>query len=228
MAPLYYRNAHAAIIVFDATQRDSFLDAKEWVTDVDAHTQDVLIIICANKMDKYREQKEQAARRRAESGRAHSSLSVSAKIKSPRARGGGGGDRERGREGEAGGSGGGGSDRTSRSQSSAGEYLDGSGGGEGEEGATDGDNLLKEALKYCIDQGFEFVQASAKTGENVREMFELIADKAREAMARADSAAAAAAADALRGGSSVLSDRNVRKIRRREKDSGDKCKCNLL
>ncbi|KAJ4459975.1 putative Ras-related protein Rab-5A [Paratrimastix pyriformis] len=52
LAPMYYRDAQGAIIVYDVTSRDSFERAREWVRDVKANAlPDLQIWLCANKTD---------------------------------------------------------------------------------------------------------------------------------------------------------------------------------
>eukprot|EP00753_Platysulcus_tardus_P007018 PLAT14776.1.p1 GENE.PLAT14776.1~~PLAT14776.1.p1 ORF type:complete len:179 (+),score=41.03 PLAT14776.1:254-790(+) len=52
MAPLYYRNAKAALLVFDVTNRSTFDAVKAWVTELRHHCDDdILIVIAGNKVD---------------------------------------------------------------------------------------------------------------------------------------------------------------------------------
>lgn len=52
MAPMYYRNAHAAILVYDATSPESFEKVAGWVSELQLHANnDILMILCANKSD---------------------------------------------------------------------------------------------------------------------------------------------------------------------------------
>ena len=52
MAPLYYRNAKAAVVVFDITDDRTFRKAKGWVDELKKHVpSDVVLIVCANKVD---------------------------------------------------------------------------------------------------------------------------------------------------------------------------------
>ena len=53
MAPMYYRGAKAAILVFDLTNEDSFHKSKSWLKDLKAHADsDVVVCIAGNKCDK--------------------------------------------------------------------------------------------------------------------------------------------------------------------------------
>ncbi|KAI8142189.1 small GTPase superfamily, partial [Fennellomyces sp. T-0311] len=52
MAPMYYRGAHAAILVYDITSEESFLDMNTWVEELKkAMTDDMVICIVGNKVD---------------------------------------------------------------------------------------------------------------------------------------------------------------------------------
>jgi len=57
LAPMYYRGAEAAIIVYDITSFDSFEGAKSWVKELKLYGQPIVVIaLAANKSDleKYR------------------------------------------------------------------------------------------------------------------------------------------------------------------------------
>ena len=52
LAPMYYRGANAAVIVYDITSLDSFERAKKWVTELDKQAQpDIVIALVGNKTD---------------------------------------------------------------------------------------------------------------------------------------------------------------------------------
>ena len=49
---MYYRNAHAAVIVFDITNYNSFERAQKWVNElVEKASGSVVIALCGNKLD---------------------------------------------------------------------------------------------------------------------------------------------------------------------------------
>lgn len=50
MAPLYYRNSDAALVVYDITDRSSFEDAKKWVEELEDNTEALLFLV-GNKCD---------------------------------------------------------------------------------------------------------------------------------------------------------------------------------
>uniref|UniRef100_A0A7S2NFX2 Uncharacterized protein n=1 Tax=Zooxanthella nutricula TaxID=1333877 RepID=A0A7S2NFX2_9DINO len=49
LAPMYYRGAAAAVVVYDITSRESFEAAKAWVVELSNH--DTLIALAGNKAD---------------------------------------------------------------------------------------------------------------------------------------------------------------------------------
>eukprot|EP00299_Pterocystis_sp_00344_P009783 c4227_g1_i1.p1 GENE.c4227_g1_i1~~c4227_g1_i1.p1 ORF type:complete len:213 (+),score=42.22 c4227_g1_i1:29-667(+) len=52
MLPLYYRGAHAAVLVFDVTTKKSFDDLRIWVQELKRHlNQDIVLAIACNKVD---------------------------------------------------------------------------------------------------------------------------------------------------------------------------------
>ena len=52
MAPLYYRKAKAAVVVFDVTDDRTFRKAKGWLDELKKHVaSNVVLCVCANKVD---------------------------------------------------------------------------------------------------------------------------------------------------------------------------------
>jgi small GTP-binding protein len=51
LTPMYYRNAMAAIVVFDVCNEDSFNAVRGWVDEIRENTGDTIIAICGNKID---------------------------------------------------------------------------------------------------------------------------------------------------------------------------------
>lgn len=52
MAPMYYRNANAALLVFDISQYNSFLEIKSWVSELQRNVQEPMILsLVGNKID---------------------------------------------------------------------------------------------------------------------------------------------------------------------------------
>lgn len=53
LAPMYYRNANAALVVYDVTQQDSIVKAQSWVNELKNKVGDEDLVIClvGNKVD---------------------------------------------------------------------------------------------------------------------------------------------------------------------------------
>ena len=51
LAPMYYRGAKAAVIVYDITDEDTFKGAKTWVSEIKKKSKNCLILLVGNKVD---------------------------------------------------------------------------------------------------------------------------------------------------------------------------------
>jgi small GTP-binding protein len=51
LTPMYYRNAVAAVVVFDVTNRHSFDQVQGWINELQTTAGQIIIVICANKID---------------------------------------------------------------------------------------------------------------------------------------------------------------------------------
>ena len=51
LTPMYYRNAHAAFVVFDVTNKPSFIAAEDWIKELRAGNEKVFIVLIGNKID---------------------------------------------------------------------------------------------------------------------------------------------------------------------------------
>lgn len=52
LAPMYYRNAQAALVVYDVTKPQSFIKARHWVKELQEQaSDDIIIALAANKVD---------------------------------------------------------------------------------------------------------------------------------------------------------------------------------
>jgi Rab family protein len=71
LAPMYYRSAMAAIIVFDLTNHESFEQVPAWINELQANVGSIVIAICGNKSGCYEARviDEEFARALAESAR---------------------------------------------------------------------------------------------------------------------------------------------------------------
>ena len=53
LAPMYYRGAHAAVVVFDITDAESFDKAQKWIRDLNRQAnQNIVICLVGNKIDR--------------------------------------------------------------------------------------------------------------------------------------------------------------------------------
>eukprot|EP01100_Stratorugosa_tubuloviscum_P013555 TRINITY_DN6851_c0_g1_i1.p1 TRINITY_DN6851_c0_g1~~TRINITY_DN6851_c0_g1_i1.p1 ORF type:complete len:201 (+),score=106.55 TRINITY_DN6851_c0_g1_i1:26-628(+) len=51
LAPMYYRDAHAAIVVFDITTQDSYSKSKKWISELRKVNENIVIAFVGNKID---------------------------------------------------------------------------------------------------------------------------------------------------------------------------------
>ena len=51
LAPMYYRGASAALVIYDITNNDSFNGAKRWIEELKRKTTSCFIILLGNKID---------------------------------------------------------------------------------------------------------------------------------------------------------------------------------
>lgn len=51
LAPMYYRSSVASFVVFDVTSRQTFVEAKDWITELRNNSPNTFIVLCGNKID---------------------------------------------------------------------------------------------------------------------------------------------------------------------------------
>lgn len=51
LTPLYYRNATAALVVYDITDKKSYIDALQWINELKEYDTNIVIGLCGNKLD---------------------------------------------------------------------------------------------------------------------------------------------------------------------------------
>lgn len=52
LAPMYYRNAHCALVVYDISEKESFENAKSWIRELQRHADaNIIISLVGNKLD---------------------------------------------------------------------------------------------------------------------------------------------------------------------------------
>jgi len=52
LAPMYYRNADAAVLVYDLTDPDSFSSVQSWYQELQKHVPNCIVFLTGNKLDK--------------------------------------------------------------------------------------------------------------------------------------------------------------------------------
>ncbi|EGP92275.1 unnamed protein product [Zymoseptoria tritici ST99CH_1A5] len=176
LAPMYYRNAQAALVVYDITKASSLVKARHWVAELQRQASPgIVIALVGNKLDLCEE------------------------------------------DGEGG-------------ENSTGEAdTEGEDTPEGEDVDAAARKVSKaEAKRYADEEGLLFFETSAKTGENVSEVFTAIANAIPEASlkgARAGATGGGGATQAALGSGAAGGDAN--RVNLNAKDSGAKegCAC---
>lgn len=51
LAPMYYRGAKVALVVYDITKYDTFKNAKKWINEIQEYNNDIIIMLIGNKHD---------------------------------------------------------------------------------------------------------------------------------------------------------------------------------
>ena len=51
LAPMYYRGAKAAVVVYDITSEDTFKGAKSWIKELKTKTKNCVVLLVGNKVD---------------------------------------------------------------------------------------------------------------------------------------------------------------------------------
>ncbi|KAI7279450.1 hypothetical protein KC345_g5345 [Hortaea werneckii] len=154
LAPMYYRNAQSALVVYDVTKKSSLTKARHWVAELQRQASPgIMIALVGNKKDLCEEDDEDD-----EGGDAG---------------GGEQGDGEDLQQEEGDGEGEEGQDQQRFSAST--------GDGNATAAATDDDNKtrkisVQEAQAYADEEGLLFFETSAKSGLNVNEVFTAIAN----------------------------------------------------
>jgi Ras-related protein Rab-5C len=82
LAKLYYRGAHAAIIVYDLTQPESLKKSRDWFKKVmtDQPNEDIVVALAGNKSDAPREDKLVDIRRAEEFARSEGLIHVEVRL----------------------------------------------------------------------------------------------------------------------------------------------------
>lgn len=155
LAPMYYRNAQAALVVYDITKASSLTKAQHWVAELQRQASPgIVIALVGNKADLVE----------ADSGVSDPEESTP-EPPSEAAEGGAGAEGAAGAEGEEGAEGG---DEAAPPAPEAAEDDD--------EDSDARKVATKTAKSYADEEGLLFFETSAKTGQNVPEVFTAIAN----------------------------------------------------
>ncbi|OAX83277.1 hypothetical protein ACJ72_02370 [Emergomyces africanus] len=159
LAPMYYRNAQAALVVYDLTKPSSLTKAKHWVAELQRQASPgIVIALVGNKLDLTNEDYNAAA---AASGRQASSPGSSGS-----ANGSPGPDASDGGDSESA------ADAVDQDADDDEEQEEGQ-----DSPAGDARKIsTREASSYAEEEGLLFFETSAKTGVNVPEVFTAIAN----------------------------------------------------
>ncbi|KAI9803709.1 MAG: hypothetical protein M1833_000621 [Piccolia ochrophora] len=148
LAPMYYRNAQSALVVYDLTKPSSLVKAKHWVAELQRQASPgIVIALVGNKLDLTNE-----------SSSGGSSSSAAAAAARPR----GGDDAAADGDGEAG---------------VLGDAEDDDDDDDADDGSGDARKVsTSEAKTYAEEESLLFFETSAKTGANVADVFTAIAN----------------------------------------------------
>ncbi|KAJ1915752.1 Vacuolar protein sorting-associated protein 21 [Tieghemiomyces parasiticus] len=147
LAPMYYRNAHAAIVVFDVTRASSLQKARTWVKELQRQGNlNMVIALVGNKLDLVQPSTAAAAAGEEEGDDETPTATESAPAASPGPQG---GDATEADDGDA---------------DSEPEFIP-------------RQVTTEEGEAYAAEAGLLYFEASAKTGEGVQSIFNEIAKK---------------------------------------------------
>ncbi|KAI7184944.1 hypothetical protein D0869_14631 [Hortaea werneckii] len=158
LAPMYYRNAQSALVVYDVTKKSSLTKARHWVAELQRQASPgIVIALVGNKKDLCEEEDESEGQQGAE-GAGEQQDDGEGQQQQQDESGEGGGEEE-------------GQDQPQQQKSSTTTAA----------GTADDDTKtrkisVQEAQQYADEEGLLFFETSAKSGLNVNEVFTAIAN----------------------------------------------------
>ncbi|KAK2743661.1 hypothetical protein FQN57_004770 [Myotisia sp. PD_48] len=206
LAPMYYRNAQAALVVYDLTKPSSLVKAKHWVAELQRQASPgIVIALVGNKLDLTNED--------SGSGRVSESSDSGTRVSdvgSP------------GPDSRA-------NDETVSPIDETDEVREAGGQDDDDHQESDGDARkvsTQEARSYAEAEGLLFFETSAKTGLNVAEVFTAIANAIPEASLKpARGIGAGAGAGSLGAGSRLGEDARINLRERGTANAKEGCAC---
>ncbi|KAI7214284.1 putative rab GTPase Vps21/Ypt51 [Hortaea werneckii] len=153
LAPMYYRNAQSALVVYDVTKKSSLTKARHWVAELQRQASPgIVIALVGNKKDLCEEEDENDGQGSAEGGEQQED--------------GEGQQQQQAEDGEGEEEG---QDQQPKSSTSA-------AGGIADDDTKTRKISVQEAQQYADEEGLLFFETSAKSGLNVNEVFTAIAN----------------------------------------------------
>ncbi|EXJ85619.1 rab family, other [Capronia coronata CBS 617.96] len=180
LAPMYYRNAQAALVVYDLTKPTSLIKAKHWVAELQRQASPgIVIALVGNKLDLCAESSDES------DGAADASAAT--------------------------------------------DDDDDAGAEPVEAEPTDNGDARKistrEAKSYAEEEGLLFFETSAKTGNNVADVFSAIANAIPETSLKGARGAAGGGTQAALAGAANRADEARINLAERAKQKSDNCAC---
>ncbi|KAI5300018.1 hypothetical protein KEM56_002808 [Ascosphaera pollenicola] len=172
LAPMYYRNAQAALVVYDITKPSSLTKAKHWVAELQRQASPgIVIALVGNKLDLTNEAGDE---HRGDGGQGVSSPAPIDGGASDNHEGGDAdGDAENDESRETDGPDGDSAGATQHTE----HDVDTDADADADTAASDARKIsTREAQSYAENEGLLFFEASAKSGKNVTEVFTAIAN----------------------------------------------------
>ncbi|KAI7708033.1 hypothetical protein KC353_g11284 [Hortaea werneckii] len=180
LAPMYYRNAQSALVVYDVTKKSSLTKARHWVAELQRQASPgIVIALVGNKKDLCEEEDESEGQGSAEGAGEQQ-------------------DDGEGQQQEESGEGEGeeGQDQQPQQQKSSTTTA----GGTADDDTKTRKISVQEAQQYADEEGLLFFETSAKSGLNVNEVFTAIANAIPETSLKGARGGAAGGGSAAGGG----------------------------
>ncbi|KAI7343998.1 hypothetical protein KC354_g15392 [Hortaea werneckii] len=155
LAPMYYRNAQSALVVYDVTKKSSLTKARHWVAELQRQASPgIVIALVGNKKDLCEEEDESEGQGDAEGGEQQED--------------GEGQQQQQAKDGEG--------EEEGQDQQQKSSSTSAAGGIADDDDTKTRKISVQEAHQYADEEGLLFFETSAKSGLNVNEVFTAIAN----------------------------------------------------